>query len=102
MIYFQIFTTFRYKSLKNSNDKGIKDLAISCVSFANAQGGELYIGFEDKNHKPLPNQTISVAEHNDAIKRLKSNCFNVAMESSGVLTDESGGELFYYSRFTIS
>lgn len=84
-----------FKSIRKiGTDKGIKDLAISCVSFANAQGGELYIGFEDKNHKPLPNQTISVAEHNDAIKRLKSNCFNVAMESSGVLTDESGANYF--------
>lgn len=84
-----------FKSLKKiETDKGIKDLAISCVAFANAQGGELYIGFEDKTHMPLPNQTISPKVHNEAIKRLNSNCFNVAMESSGILTDDNGANYF--------
>lgn len=84
-----------FKSIRKiETDKGIRDLAISCVSFANAQGGELYVGFEDKTHMPLPNQTISETAHNDAIKRLKSNCFNVALESSGILTGDDGADYF--------
>lgn len=48
--------TLDIKSIRKiDTDKGIKDLAISCVSFANFKGGKLYIGFEDKTHEPLPN-----------------------------------------------
>lgn len=87
--------TLDYKSIRKiDTDKGIKELAISCVSFANAQGGQLYIGFEDKTKMPLPNQTISIEKHNDAVKRLKSNCFNVSLSSSGILTDEYGAQYF--------
>ena len=61
-----------YKSLRKiDTDKGIKDLAISCVAFANRQGGKLYIGFEDKTRRPIPNQVISEEKHNEAIKKLK-------------------------------
>ncbi len=84
-----------YKSIRKlDSDKGIKDLAISCVSFANAQGGELYIGFEDKTHAPLQGQRLTQEKHNDAVKRLRSNCYNVAMESSGILTDDEGRQYF--------
>jgi ATP-dependent DNA helicase RecG len=87
--------TLDYKSIRKlDTDKGIKDLAISCVSFANAQGGNLYVGFEDKTRQPLPNQKISEEQHNEAIKRLKSNCYNVSMESSGVQTDADGNQYF--------
>lgn len=87
--------TLDYKSIKKiETDKGIKDLAISCVSFANSKGGRLYIGFEDKTHAPLSNQSISEHTHNEALKKLKSNCYNVALESSGVLEDENGAQYF--------
>ncbi len=87
-----------FKSLRKiETDKGIKDLAVSCVSFANADGGELYIGFEDKTKAPQPNQRISEETLNEAVKKLKSNCYNVALQSSGVLKDESGNEYFVIS-----
>ncbi len=87
-----------FKSIhKIETDKGIKDLAISCVSFANAEGGELYIGFEDKTKVPLPNQRVSEAMLNEAVKRLKSNCYNVALQASGVLADKDGNEYFVIS-----
>lgn len=35
------------------------ELAKDCVSFANAQGGSIYIGIEDKNSLPPANQKIS-------------------------------------------
>lgn len=87
-----------FKSIKKiETDKGIKDLAICCVSFANAECGELYIGFEDKTKKPLPNQRISEGTLNEAVKRLKSNCYNLSMRSSDILRDEDGNEYFIIS-----
>lgn len=87
-----------FKSIRKiETDKGIKDLAISCVSFANAEGGDLYIGFEDKTKAPLPNQRISEETLNEAVKKLKSNCYNVALQSSAVLKDENGDEYFVIS-----
>ena len=87
-----------FKSIKKiETDKGIKDLAICCVSFANAEGGELYIGCEDKTKKPLPNQRISEEVLNEAVKRLKSNCYNLSMRSSDILRDEDGNEYFIIS-----
>lgn len=87
--------TLDLKSIRKiETDKGIKDLAVCCVSFANSKGGKLYIGFEDKTHQPLPCQTISEEAHNDAIKRIRGNCYNVALESSGILDTENGEKYF--------
>ena len=43
--------TKEYKSIKKikTGSADFKDLAKTCVCLANAQGGEIYIGFEDKN-----------------------------------------------------
>lgn len=87
--------TLDLKSIRKiETDKGIKDLAVCCVSFANSKGGKLYIGFEDKTHHPLLNQNISEEQHNDAIKRICGNCYNVALESSGILKTEDGEDYF--------
>ncbi len=45
-----------YKSLRKikSGDRGFKELAKTCVCLANAQGGKIVIGFEDKTKEPLP------------------------------------------------
>lgn len=84
-----------FKSVRKiETDKGIKDLAISCVSFANAEGGELWIGFEDKTKAPLPNQRISKEAQNETIKKLKSNCYNVALHATDILKYENGDEYF--------
>jgi len=87
--------TLDLKSIRKiETDKGIKDLAISCVSFANSKGGQLYIGFEDKTHKPLPDQAITEEKYNEALKKLKSNCYNVALDSNGIKTTENGEQYF--------
>ena len=85
-----------YKSIRkiHTGDKGFKELAISCVAFANAQGGVLYIGIEDKSLIPLAGQTVTEKEINDTVSRLHSLCFNVSMSSSGLLKHENGGEYF--------
>ena len=85
-----------YKSIRKirTGDKGFKDLAISCVAFANALGGTLYIGIEDDTLTPPDGQIIGEAEVNDAVSRLNSLCFNVSLSSSGLIKHENGGDFF--------
>lgn len=85
-----------YKSIRKirTGDKGFKELAVSCVAFANAQGGTLYIGIEDKSFIPLAEQTVTENEINDTVSRLHSLCFNVSLTSSGLIKHENGGEYF--------
>lgn len=85
-----------YKSIQKirSGDKGFKDLAVTCVSMANAQGGVVFIGFDDKSKLPPDGQVIQAQEVNDAITKLRSLCFNVAMAGSDILTYENGGQYF--------
>ena len=47
--------TTEYKSLLKirTGDKGFKDLSVTCVALANAQGGRIFIGYDDKK-KTLP------------------------------------------------
>lgn len=85
-----------YKSIRKirTGDKGFKELAVSCVAFANAQGGTLYIGIEDKSLVPLAEQTVTENEINDTVSRLHSLCFNVSLTSSGLIKHENGGDYF--------
>lgn len=85
-----------YKSIRKirTGDKGFKDLAISCVAFANAQGGTLYVGIEDDTLIPLSNQTISQDEVNDTVSRIHSLCFNVSLSASELIQHENGGQYF--------
>ena len=73
---------------------GFRDLAITCVAFANAQGGNIYIGYDDKLCAPKPNQVISEKEANDATTRVRELCSSVALTSSGVLSDDAGSQYF--------
>ena len=89
--------TKEFKSIQKikSGDKGFRDLALVCVAFANAQGGTLYIGVEDKTELPPENQKISIDEVNDTISRVRSLCYNVGMIGSDVLKSPvNSGEYF--------
>ena len=88
--------TKEFKSIRKirTGDKGFKDLAITCVAFANAQGGTIYVGIEDETKGPLPNQIIKEEEINDTISRLRSLCFNVSIAASERLTKDSGAQYF--------
>ena len=85
-----------YKSIQKirSGDKGFRDLSTECVAFANAQGGKIFIGFDDKKKQPPENQTIEQEEINDTVSRLRSLCFNVALSGSDILTVENGSQYF--------
>lgn len=90
-----------YKSLQKirTGDKGFKDLAGTCVALANAQGGKIYIGIDNKTLTVGPNQTISIQEQNDAVSKLRSLCFSVAITSSEILEDENGSQYFIITVF---
>ena len=70
-----------YKSLQKirTGEKGFKELSTTCVALANAQGGQIMIGMEDKTKKPAPNQVIPQEEANSAVTRLRGLCFNVGL-----------------------
>ncbi|MCI0468538.1 MAG: putative DNA binding domain-containing protein [Nitrospirae bacterium] len=85
-----------YKSIKKirTGTADFKDLAKTCVCLANAQGGEIYIGFEDKTHLPTPDQKVSENEINDTVKKLRSLAFSVNIHHSQILKHSNGGEYF--------
>lgn len=85
-----------YKSLQKirTGDKGFRALAETCVALANAQGGNIYIGYDDKKKQPLPGQIIEQKELNDSVSKLRSLCFNVALAASEIMADENGSQYF--------
>lgn len=88
--------TIEYKSLQKirTGDKSFRDLATTCVSLANAQGGQIFVGYDDKERCPLPGQVVAADEINNAVSKLRSLCFNVAISASEVLADDSGSQYF--------
>lgn len=93
--------TIEYKSLQKirTGDKGYKDLSTTCVALANAQGGLIYVGYDDKKKHTLPGQVVTADEVNDTITRLRSLCFNVSLSGSEVLTDETDSQYFIITVF---
>lgn len=63
-----------YKSLRKVVGKtaDLKKLAETCVCFANAQGGEIIIGIEDKDSEPPANQKIKQEDLNQTVSSLRS------------------------------
>ena len=59
-----------YKSIRKAIGKqaDLKSLAETCVCFANAQGGELIIGIEDKESYPPQNQRVEIEDMNEVVK----------------------------------
>jgi ATP-dependent DNA helicase RecG len=64
------------------------------VALANAQGGKVFIGFDDKKKLPPENQIIEAEEINNAVTKLRSLCFNVALVGSEILTHKNGSQYF--------
>lgn len=90
-----------YKSLQKirTGEKGFKELSTTCVALANAQGGQIMIGVEDKTKKPAPNQVIPQEEANSAVTRLRGLCFNVGLAVGDVREDETGSQYFAITVF---
>ena len=83
-----------YKSLQTIKAGRFKELAEECVAFANAQGGIIVIGFDDKTQKPPQNQKIEQKILNDTLERLRGLTFSVSLSVSEILTHENGSEYF--------
>lgn len=88
--------TIEYKSIRKirTGENGFRDLAITCVALANAQGGTIFVGFEDKTKEPFPNQHVATKEINDTLSRLRGLCFNVGITASDIKTHSNGSEYF--------
>lgn len=99
-------STIEYKSLRKISDSqsklkndGLRDLAVTCVAFANVQGGKIIIGIEDKESLPPEGQKIDVTLTNDTITRLRSLCFNVGLNLNDIETSTNGAEYFSITIF---
>ncbi|SMP87881.1 Putative DNA-binding domain-containing protein, partial [Epsilonproteobacteria bacterium SCGC AD-308-E02] len=89
-------STIEYKSLKKVVGKtsDLKDLAKTCVCLANAQGGYLFIGVEDRDKVPPQEQTINQEDMNKIIKTLRTLTDSVGLVNPEMKTYENGGEYF--------
>lgn len=89
-------STIEYKSLKKVVGKtaDLKDLAKTCVCLANAQGGYLFIGVEDRDKVPPQEQTINQEDMNKVIKTLRTLTDSVGLVNPEIKTYENGGEYF--------
>ena len=84
------------KSLKKAigQKSDVESLAETCVCFANAQGGTLVVGIENKESNPPANQKIKVEEMNKVITRLRSLTDGVGLVNPEIIRHENGGEYF--------
>lgn len=85
-----------YKSLKKAigSKSDLSSLAETCVCFANAQGGQLIIGIEDKDKLPPASQKIKVSDMNDVVKKLRSLTDGVGLVNPEIIKHDNGGEYF--------
>ena len=90
-----------YKGLKKIigdngrlKSEGLRELAVTCVSFANVQGGKIVIGIEDGETSPPKEQKIDSKIMNETVTRLRTLCFNVGIILNEKDTDNNGGEYF--------
>lgn len=85
-----------YKSLRKviGRSADFKKLAETCVCLANAQGGEIIIGIEDKESFPPEGQKIEPKILNNTVKKLRSLTDGVGIVNPEILTHENGGEYF--------
>lgn len=85
-----------FKSLRKAigPKSDVSSLAETCVCFANAQGGELIIGIEDKQSAPPPTQKIDVDEMNKVVSRIRALTNGVGIVNPEIHKHQNGGEYF--------
>ena len=81
-----------YKSLRKVFGKqaDLKSLAETCVCFANAQGGEIIIGIEDKESEPPSKQKIDQEAANKVIKQLRDLTDGVGIVNQDIIKHKNG------------
>jgi ATP-dependent DNA helicase RecG len=85
-----------YKSLRKAiGDKArLRELAETCVCFANAQGGEIIVGIEDKDVDPPVNQHIKQENVNNVVKNLRGLTDGVGIVNPEIIQHANGSEYF--------
>ena len=65
-----------YKSIQSirTGAKGFRELAKDCVCLANAQEGEIYIGFENRTQQPPPHQGNQSRRNQQNRKKERAYC----------------------------
>lgn len=83
-----------YKSIRKirTGEKGLKELAKTCVGFANSLGGKVIIGIEDNEINPPLNQRIESSELNTTMTRLKGLTSAVAYKSYHILKHDNNSD----------
>jgi ATP-dependent DNA helicase RecG len=86
-----------YKSLdKTEGAAKLRELARECVCFANAQGGTLFIGLDDKTKEPPITQKISQEKINKTLKALRGFTNSVGLAEPEHMVHKNGGEYFSF------
>lgn len=85
-----------YKSLRKAigRNADLKKLAEACVCFANAQGGEIIIGIEDRESEPPAKQKIKQMDLNRLVSNLRGLTDGVAIVNPEIIRHPNGGEYF--------
>jgi ATP-dependent DNA helicase RecG len=85
-----------FKSIKKAigQKSDVESLAETCVCFANAQGGSLVIGIEDKESNPPLNQKVNIDEMNKVVSRLRSLTDGVGLVNPEIIVHENGAQYF--------
>lgn len=85
-----------FKSLKKAigQKSDVESLAETCVCFANAQGGKLVIGIENKESEPPANQKVNIEVMNKVVSRLRSLTDGVGLANPEIIKHNNGGEYF--------
>ncbi len=84
-----------YKSILAVKDEAsLRKLSVTCVSFANAQGGRIVVSIEDKDGKPPTSQIILTKLINKVITTLRTLCFNVELAAGEIENHLNGGQYF--------
>jgi ATP-dependent DNA helicase RecG len=88
--------SIEYKSLRKAIGKqaDLKSLAETCVAFANAQGGQLIIGIEDKQSEPPLNQRVDIEDVNSVVIKLRGLTDGVGLVNPEIVSHANGAEYF--------
>lgn len=82
-----------YKSIqKIRTTEGLRDLAETCVCLANAQGGTIAIGIDDRTKEPPADQHLDQEEVNKALSRLRDMTYSVGFGNPTICVHTNGGE----------
>jgi ATP-dependent DNA helicase RecG len=87
-----------FKSLRKAigPKSDVDSLAETCVCFANAQGGTIVIGIENRQSEPPVGQKIDIEDMNKVISRLRDLTSGVGIVNPEIHTHENGAEYFSF------